>query len=70
MFEFWLKSATLFIAIARLYRKLGREAESAESCKIARDLIEKENEYNRACFEAVCGSSSRTTLLDEFSGDG
>jgi len=46
-----------WIALARLYRKLGREEESSEQCKSARDLIENENEYNRACFEAVCGSA-------------
>ena len=50
------KSAALFIALARLYRKHGREADSIEACKSARDLIDTESEYNRACFEAVCGS--------------
>jgi len=50
------KDAARHIVLARLYRRLGREAKSAEACKNARDLIEKESEYNRACFEAVCGS--------------
>jgi hypothetical protein len=55
--------ATLFLALARLYRKLGRKAESAEACKTARDLFEKESEYNRACFEAVCGSPDAAIAL-------
>jgi len=55
--ELGLKSATLHIALARLYRKFGRESERAESCKLAHNLIERENDYTRACFEAVCGSA-------------
>jgi tetratricopeptide (TPR) repeat protein len=62
-YELGLKSATLFIALAHLYRKLGREAESAEACKTARNLIESENEYTRACFEAVCGSADAALAL-------
>jgi tetratricopeptide (TPR) repeat protein len=62
-YELGLKSATLFIALAHLYRKLGREAESAEACKTARNLIERENEYTRACFEAVCGSADAALAL-------
>jgi tetratricopeptide (TPR) repeat protein len=44
------------ISLAAIYRKIGRETEFAEACKSAHDLIEKESVYNRACFEAVCGS--------------
>jgi|GEM_PF-777943 tetratricopeptide (TPR) repeat protein len=58
-----IKSATLFIALARLYRKLGPEADSIEACKTARDLIDTETEYNRACFEAVCGSPEAALAL-------
>ena len=54
--ELGQESATLFMALARLYRELGREAESNEACRAARDLLEMESEYNRACFEAICGS--------------
>ena len=61
--ELGMKSATLYITLARLYRKLGKEAESAEACKLARDLIERENEYTRACFEAVCGSADAALAL-------
>jgi len=52
-----------YISLARMYRKLGRNAESTEACKKARDLIKKESEYNRACFEAVCGSAERAIDL-------
>jgi tetratricopeptide (TPR) repeat protein len=52
-----------WIALARLYRKLDRKAESAEQCKMAFNLIEKENEYTRACFEAVCGSADAALAL-------
>jgi|GEM_PF-1870738 len=61
--ELGMKSATLYITLACLYRKLGKEAESAEACKLARDLIERENEYTRACFEAVCGSADAALAL-------
>ena len=61
--ELGLTSATLHVTLARLYRKLGSEVESAEQCKKARGLIEKENEYNRACFEAVCGSADTALKL-------
>ena len=44
-------------------RKLGREAEAAEHLTIARELIGKETEYNRACFEAVCGSVDEALAL-------
>ena len=61
--ELGQESATLFMALARLYRKLGWEAESNEACRAARDLIESESEYNRACFEAVCGSPDAALTL-------
>ena len=61
--ELGLKSATLYIALARLYRKLGRVGESAEACKSARGLIDNEDEYNCACFEAVCGSPDAAFAL-------
>ncbi len=36
---------------------------STEACKTARDLIEKEKDYNRACFEAVCGTPDAALAL-------
>ena len=44
-------------------RKLGREAEAAEKIKITRELIAKEDAYNRACFEAICGSADEALAL-------
>jgi len=61
--ELGLTSATLHVTLARLYRKLGREAESVVQCRKARALIENEDEYNRACFEAVCGSADDALAL-------
>ncbi|MDF0591042.1 tetratricopeptide repeat protein [Candidatus Methanocrinis natronophilus] len=61
--ELGKESATLYVSLARLYRKLGREADSIEACKSARDLIENESEYSRACFEAVCGSPAAALEL-------
>jgi len=54
---------TAHIALARLHRKQGRKAESARECEEARRLIDTENEYNRACFEAVCGSANEALDL-------
>ena len=51
------------ITLARLYGNLGKEAESEEQCKLARKLIEKEREYNRACFEAICGRAETSLEL-------
>lgn len=57
------KDAITYVALVRLYRKLGREADSIEACKAARDLFETESDYNRACFEAVCGSPDAALAL-------
>ena len=50
-------------SLAGCLRKLGCEAEAAEHLKIARELIAKENEYNRACFEAICGNVDEALAL-------
>ncbi len=55
--------STAHISLAHLYRKLEKEVESAKQCKIARNLIETESEYTRACFEAVCGSADAALAL-------
>jgi len=44
-------------------RKLGRETQATEHEKIARELIGKENEYNRACFESICGNADKALAL-------
>ncbi len=61
--ELGRKSASLYVSFARVYRKLGQDIKSTEACKTARDLIENETEYNRACFEAVCGSTDAALAL-------
>jgi len=58
-------SATTHNTLARLYRKMGQYAKSAEQCKLARQLIETESKYNQACCEAVCGSAEEALKLLE-----
>jgi tetratricopeptide (TPR) repeat protein len=43
-------------ALAGSYRRMGRDAEANEHIRIARPSMEGEKEYNRACFEAICGN--------------
>jgi tetratricopeptide (TPR) repeat protein len=52
-------------SLAGLYRKLGRDAEYKAQAAIARTLIDKEDEYNRACFEAICGNTDAAIALLE-----
>jgi len=42
-------------ALAGCYRRLGRNAGADEHMQIARPMMDLEKEYNRACFEAMCG---------------
>jgi tetratricopeptide (TPR) repeat protein len=51
------------IALFSLLRKLRREAEAREHEQILRILILKEDEYNRGCFEAICGNTDRALEL-------
>jgi Flp pilus assembly protein TadD len=44
-------------------RRLGREEEARREQETARPLMEKENEYNRACFAALCGESEEALRL-------
>jgi tetratricopeptide (TPR) repeat protein len=43
-------------SLVRVLRSLGLIQEAEEQEKIARGIIQKENEYNQACFEAICGN--------------
>ena len=43
-------------ALAGSYRRLGLDAEAAQHIQIALPKMQNENEYNRACFEAICGN--------------
>ena len=42
---------------------LGRNNEAEEQEKVARELIKRENEYNQACFEAICGNFDKALEL-------
>jgi len=54
---------TIRTSLAALYRNLGRKTECAEQCELARQFVKNKNEYNRACFEAVCGSADEALVL-------
>ncbi|MDP3186058.1 MAG: tetratricopeptide repeat protein [Anaerolineales bacterium] len=55
--------ASYRVSLASVYRKLGRETDAAEQIALARPLMEKENEYNRACFESICGNMEEALRL-------
>jgi tetratricopeptide (TPR) repeat protein len=44
-------------SLARTYHKLGRDTEAQQQLDLARPLLAHETEYNRACFEAICGNT-------------
>jgi hypothetical protein len=54
---------TIRTSLAALYKNLGRITECAEQCEHARQFITNESEYDRACFEAVCGSADEALNL-------
>ncbi len=43
-------------AIAGYYRRVGKDSLAQRHITHARPYMEKESEYNRACFEAICGN--------------
>lgn len=47
----------------RVLKSLGNKQEAEEQEKNARELIQKENEYNQACFEAICGNIEEALKL-------
>jgi tetratricopeptide (TPR) repeat protein len=47
---------TNLASLASALRKLGREAEAVEYLERARALMAQENDYNKACFEAIAGN--------------
>jgi len=53
------------LSLAGCYRKLGRESEAAERIQIARHLIAKDDEHNRACLESICGNVESALALLE-----
>jgi tetratricopeptide (TPR) repeat protein len=44
---------------------LGRKEEAEKQVEIARPLMKKESEYDRACFEAICGNGEGALRLLE-----
>ncbi|HET9589424.1 MAG TPA: toll/interleukin-1 receptor domain-containing protein [Anaerolineales bacterium] len=50
-------------SLARALKSLGRREEAQEQEKAARELIQKEDEYSRACFEAICGNVDEALRL-------
>jgi tetratricopeptide (TPR) repeat protein len=56
--------STAYTSLASVYRKLGNEDERIETCKKARDFLTMPgNEFNHACFEAVCGTPDAALSL-------
>jgi len=50
-------------ALAASYRHLGMQEKADEHVVIARPSMEDENEYNRACFEAISGNTDEAIKL-------
>jgi tetratricopeptide (TPR) repeat protein len=50
-------------ALAGSYRRLGMETEAEKHIKVALPRLEAETEYNRACFEAICGNTDQAIEL-------
>jgi tetratricopeptide (TPR) repeat protein len=50
-------------ALMSVLRKLGSYAEADEQETTARNLIARDNEYNRACFESICGNVDKALEL-------
>jgi tetratricopeptide (TPR) repeat protein len=46
-------------ALAGSYRRLGLETEANAHIKVALPRLDAETEYNRACFEAICGNTDQ-----------
>jgi tetratricopeptide (TPR) repeat protein len=49
--------------LAGYYRRLGQDAEAKKHITIAMSTMKDENEYNRACFEAICGNADQAIEL-------
>jgi tetratricopeptide (TPR) repeat protein len=49
------KDGNFNASLAGILRRLGRMDEHARQVEVARPLMEKESDYNRACLESICG---------------
>jgi tetratricopeptide (TPR) repeat protein len=50
-------------ALAGSYRRMGLQAEANSHIKAALPKLDSETEYNRACFEAICGNTDQAIEL-------
>ena len=57
------EDASCYSALAACYRKTNRQKKVEEQIKLALPLIEREDEYNRACFEAIRGNVDKAVEL-------
>lgn len=55
--------ASCYSALAACYRKTNRQKKVEEQIKLALPLMERENEYNQACFEAIRGNVDKAVEL-------
>ncbi|HJZ04972.1 MAG TPA: hypothetical protein VJ327_03835 [Patescibacteria group bacterium] len=51
------------ISLIAILKKLGREVEANQQEKSTRELVQNEAEYDRACFESICGNKERALQL-------
>jgi tetratricopeptide (TPR) repeat protein len=56
-------SGSAHISLAASYRKQGKSAKAEPQLAIARQLLEKEKEYNRALYASVCGKTDEALAL-------
>lgn len=57
------EDASCYSALAACYRKTNRQKKVKEQIRLALPLMERENEYNRACFEAIRGNVDKAIEL-------
>ena len=53
------------VALARVYRTVGRGEDADEQYAVASEMARRDNEYGQACFEAVSGNLEQTLTLLE-----
>jgi len=51
------------ISLAAVYRELGREGDFAEQAETARQHMTNADEYDKACFAAICGDTDEALKL-------
>ncbi len=56
-------SGSIRSSLIKVLKLLGHSAEAKQQEQITRKLIHNENEYNQACFEAICGNTDKALKL-------